>query len=267
MIDLHAHILPGIDDGSPDLETSFKMAEIAASEGIKKMVATPHFIPKEKELERDLILEKVDELNKLIKQKGIDLEVYPGQEVFLSPDIPELLDEGRLITLFDGGKYLLVELPMMSIPLYALNILHSIHLRGVRVILAHPERNREIAADINRLRDFVRVGALVQVNSLSLMGVFGSNCRKTAEKILKAGLAHFIATDCHTARSRAPRMKKALIAIDEKTASILTEENPGLVMEGKEIEVPSAGYKPGCLSVAKKIALFFSSFRVKEKQV
>nr|WP_281282738.1 CpsB/CapC family capsule biosynthesis tyrosine phosphatase [Thermosediminibacter litoriperuensis] len=198
----------------------------------------------------------------------MDLEVYPGQEVFLSPEIPELLDEGRLVTLFDGGKYLLVELPMMSIPQYALHIIHSIHLRGVRVILAHPERNREIAADINKLHDIVRIGALVQVNSLSLMGVFGSNSQRAGEKIMRAGLAHIIATDCHTARSRAPRMKKALAALNDKTASIFTEENPRLIMEGKAIEVPFGGYKSGRFGIVKKLALFFSSFRVVgEKEV
>lgn len=267
MIDIHSHILPGLDDGSPDLATSLKMAEIAASEGIKKMVATPHFIPKERDLEREKVLEKVMELNGLIREKGIDLEVYPGEEVFLSPEIPELLDEGRLITLFDGGKYLLVELPMMSIPPYSLNIIHSVHLRGVRVILAHPERNREIAKDINRLRDFVRIGALVQVNSLSLAGVFGSTCRKAAEQIVRVGLAHIIATDCHTARSRAPRMKKALSLLDERTSRLFTEENPNLVMEGKKIEVPEEGYKVKRLGLAKKLAIFFGSFKVREKEV
>lgn len=257
MIDIHSHILPGLDDGSPDLATSLKMAEIAASEGIKKMVATPHFIPKEKEQERGKVLEKIRELNCVLKEKGIDLEVYPGEEVFLSPEIPELLDEGKIITLFDGGKYLLVELPMMSIPPYALNIIHSIHLRGVTVILAHPERNREIAADVKRLRDFIRLGVLVQVNSLSLLGVFGSTCKKVAEKIVREGMAHIIATDCHTARSRSPRMKKALSMLDGRTGHILTVENPTLIMEGKKIEVPKEGYKARPIGLVRKLAMFF----------
>ena len=267
MIDIHSHILPGLDDGSPDLETSLKMAEIAVSEGIKKMVATPHFIPKERELERELLIEKVGELNNLLRKKGIDLEVYPGEEVFLSPEIPELLDEGRLITLFDSGKYLLVELPMMSIPPYSLNIIHSIHLRGVTVILAHPERNREIASDVNQLRDFVRLGALVQVNSLSLLGVFGSTCRKVAEQIVRTGLAHIIASDCHTARSRAPRMKEALSLLDDRTGHVLTVENPTLIMEGKKIEIPKEGYKARQLGIAKKLAMFFSGLKAREREV
>ncbi|KXG78344.1 Tyrosine-protein phosphatase YwqE [Fervidicola ferrireducens] len=261
MIDIHAHILPGIDDGSPDLETSLKMAEIAASEGIKKMVATPHFIPKEREVERELILEKVDELNNLLRKKGIDLEIYPGQEVFLSPEIPELLDKGRLITLFDGGKYLLVELPMMSIPQYALNIIHSIHLRGIKVILAHPERNMEIANDVNRLRDFVRIGALVQVNSLSLTGVFGRTCQKVALKIVRSGLAHIIATDCHTARSRAPRVKKAANLIGEKTTKLLAKENPFLIMEGKEVETSVEVGREKRFGLVERITLLFNSLK------
>jgi protein-tyrosine phosphatase len=156
---------------------------------------------------------------------------------------------------------------MMSIPPYSLNIIHSVHLRGINVILAHPERNREIASDVNRLRDFVRLGALVQVNSLSLLGVFGSTCRNVAEQIVRAGLAHIIATDCHTARSRAPRIKKALSLLDDRMGHVLTIENPTLIMEGKKIEVPEEGYKVKRLGIAKKLAMFFSGLKTREREV
>lgn len=258
MIDIHSHILPGIDDGSPDMETSIRMAEIAASEGIKEMVATPHFIPKDKEIDKVQVMKKVDELNRFIRQNtDIDITVYPGEEVFLSPEIPDLFSQGKLVTLFDGGKYLLVELPMMSIPPYTKDIIYSLNLKGVKTIIAHPERNREVDRDIEKLKELVDLGALVQVNSLSFYGVFGKDAKNTAWKIIENGLAQFIATDCHTARARSPRFLKMQEMLPAGLIDLLMRQNPEKVRAGQEIEVSPEGYKKsGKMSFFKKVAFF-----------
>ncbi|MDI3481987.1 MAG: protein-tyrosine phosphatase [Tepidanaerobacteraceae bacterium] len=258
MIDIHTHILPGIDDGSPDLETSIKMAEIAASEGIDIMVATPHFIPKDKEIERDRVLKKTEELNEYIKNKaGLDIAVYPGEEVFLSPEVPDLFSQGKLITLFDGGKYLLVELPMMSIPPYTKDVLHALMLKGAKPIIAHPERNREIARDLDRLKELVSLGALVQVNSLSFYGVFGRDAKHTAQRIVAEGMAQFMATDCHTARARSPRYLKTLQMLPQSKINLLMQENPEKVMTGRDIEASSErDKKSGKMNLFQKLTFF-----------
>jgi len=259
MIDIHSHILPGVDDGSPDLETSLRMVEIAASEGISAIVATPHFIPKDKELDRNLVLEKVEELNQFIRQNtDKDVKIYPGEEVFLSPEIPELYSEGKLITLFDKGKYLLIELPMVSIPPYTKQVIYSLNLKGVKPIIAHPERNREIAKDVDKLRELISLGALAQVNSLSFYGVFGSSAKNAAEKIVKRGLAQFIATDSHTARARSPRFQKLYKSFSPKFIDIMMRQNPERVFSGLDIEVSPEGYKKAAkMSMFQKIAFFF----------
>jgi protein-tyrosine phosphatase len=261
LIDIHSHILPAIDDGSPNLETSIKMAEIAVSEGITEMIATPHFIEKDKETDKTTILEKVEELNGELKERSIDLTILPGQEIFITPGVPDLYDEGKLLTLCDGNKYMLVELPLMSIPLYALDVIHSLKLRGLNVILAHPERNIEIARDPGRLREFIKIGALVQVNSLSLLGILGRNAKHTAEKIINSGMAHFIATDCHTARSRSPRIKDTLKSITEQAAKLLLEDNPSKVLKGENIDSALAVYDGKDIGFFKKLTVFINSMK------
>lgn len=259
MIDIHSHILPGLDDGSPDLITSIRMAELAVAEGIKKMIATPHFIEHNQEIDRELIVERVEELNRELAVREINLTILPGQEILLTPGIPELLQQGKLVTLGDKGMYLLVELPMMSIPLYAEEVIHRTNLQGCRVILAHPERNLEIIKKPDRLNDFIKMGTLVQVNSLSLIGVFGKEAKRTAEGIIRSEMAHFIATNCHTARTRSPRVKEVLNSINAETTKRLLSDNPSKVLRGKKIEIQEASYTSKSAGFSEKVSLFFNS--------
>lgn len=262
MIDIHSHILPGLDDGSPDMETSIKMLEIVASEGIRTIVATPHFIPRDKEIDRNVVLEKVDELNQYIQHNThLDVTIYPGEEVFLSPDIPDLYSEGKLITLFDNGKYLLLELPMTSIPPYTKEIIYLLNLKGVKPIIAHPERNQEIARNVDKLSELISMGALAQVNSLSFYGVFGRNAKESAEKIVRKGLVQFIATDSHTPRARSPRFHKLYKKFSPRFIDIMMRQNPEKLMNGLEIEISPEDYrKTAEMNLFRKIAFYFGYY-------
>ena len=259
LIDIHSHILPGIDDGSPDLETSIKMAEIAVSEGITDMIATPHFIASDKETDKAAIIEKVEELNENLKQRSINLKIYPGKESFLTPEIPRFYDEGRLLTLCGTGKYILVELPMMTIPLYAPDVIHSLRLRGLNVILAHPERNREIAKNPEKLKEFLKLGTLTQINSISLLGALGRDAKHAAEKIINSGMAHFVATDCHTTRSRSPRIKDALKFLKGQAAELLLVENPTKILKGRDMDSASEAYDGKEMGFFTKLGLFINN--------
>lgn len=252
MIDIHSHILPNIDDGAENIETSIKMAQIAESEGIKKMIATPHFIAEDKEIEKKDVLKKVKKLNTILKQQSIDLEILPGEEIFLTPNIPELYEKDRILTLCNKGKYILIELPMMSIPLYTKDVIHSLALKGLTVIIAHPERNIEIQKDANKLREFLHMGALAQVNTLSLHGVFGRRAKHSAEEIIGSGLVHFLATDCHTPRARSPRMQKAKKLLHPADAKLLLSANPKKVLQSQDIRVDI-----DCSRTKKKKNTFF----------
>ena len=139
MIDIHSHILPGIDDGAGDAEAALGMARIALKDGISKMIATPHFIPGEIENTAEAVHNKCLEFKRLLAAEGIGLEIFPGTEVFITPDTPELIEGGGVCTLA-GSRYVLLELPMMSVPGYTGEVLYRLQLNGYIPIIAHPEQ-------------------------------------------------------------------------------------------------------------------------------
>jgi len=238
-IDLHSHILPGIDDGARDMETSLEMLKIAERDGIRHIVATPHFIKGEVENPAQVVLEKCEQLKQDINRENIKVDIYPGSEVYMTPEIPELLKEGRICTL-NGSSYVLVELPMTAIPIYAAEVFYRLKLNGFEPILAHPERNREIAGNPNILFNFIQSGVLAQINAASLMGFYGSEVKNAAWTLLKHGMVHFAASDSHTCRGRAPRlsMPRSLVAekMGEDTAQRLFELNGLAVLNNERID-------------------------------
>lgn len=230
MIDIHCHILPGLDDGAKDIEVALEMAKIAYDTGIHTIIATPHFIPGELEPSKESIIAKVREMNKLVSGLGYKLTILPGEEVFISPDIVELLESGKILTLNDNGRYILLELPLSHIPMYTNDVIYRLRLKGVTPIIAHPERNIEISKNEAKAFEIVEAGALLQVNASSLRGVFGSKVKATGWSLLSKGIVHFVATDGHTNGQRRP-----LILVSEiptPKLNILAETNPSKVING-----------------------------------
>lgn len=240
MIDIHNHILPGIDDGSENIEQSLDMASHAVNEGISAIIATPHYIHETFEIaNRQRIETEVESLNGILHKEGIDLRIYTGNEVFVSPGLSELVDKGIVGTL-NNSRYILVEFPMGSIPLYTENVLYELQLIGLTPIIAHPERKSEINKDIGILQPFIDRGILLQINSGSLTGKYGSAVEKTAWKLLDSNMAHLVATDAHNNRSRNPMMKKAYQLVEKRIGSTAAEalfnNNPKHVLYDEDIE-------------------------------
>lgn len=239
MIDLHCHVLPGMDDGAPDLDTSLEMLMIAQTDGIDSIVATPHFIAGEYNNNTDAVLQKLDELKTAAEVEGIFVKLYPGNELYIDPGIPALLKEGSVCTL-NNSSYVLVEFPMADIPAYAADTLYHIRLEGYTPIIAHPERNQKLGGDPDLLIEMIDAGALCQVNSSSITGIFGNRIKRTAFDMLRHGMVHLVGSDAHTAGGRAPRLAKAreLVAADcgEELAVKLFEANAQAVMEDRAID-------------------------------
>ncbi|MGI6227395.1 MAG: tyrosine-protein phosphatase [Peptococcales bacterium] len=210
MLDIHCHILPGIDDGPATWEQSLEMAYLASEDGIRKIVATPHFIKGSYEPPVQEVLYLTEELNKRIKKENLDLEILPGMEVYLESDLPEMFRKGEILTLNNAKKYLLVEFPSDSIPSHSERVLYELRLQGIMPILAHADRNQVILQDPQKLFPLVESGLLTQVTTSSLEGHFGSKCQEIANLLLKHKLAHFIATDAHYNPHRMPRMKDVI---------------------------------------------------------
>lgn len=242
MIDIHSHILPHVDDGSEDMEMSIEMARMYLESGIKTVIATPHYIEGSIVTSVDNNRATLEELKKELDKVGLDLEIFLGNEVFISMNLIKDIEEGRLSTL-NGTRYILIELPMFDIPLYVENIIYELLLKGYIPIIAHPERNTKIIEDPNILYEYIVKGALAQLNLPSLEGKNGSKSKKTAEILLQNHMIHFVGTDAHTNRGRSPKSKSSLEilskTISQEDYERLTFINAELLLEDKVIETKS----------------------------
>lgn len=217
-IDIHSHIIPGIDDGARDESVALKMLKMAQQSGTGHIIATPHYVYGNTRYGFATIIEKCEALNRLAASAGINITVYPGCEVFITPELIELYEQGLIGTLANSC-YMLVEFPMMSIPSYTDNVLYNLQLKGITPIIAHPERYSEIQYDSERLKSFIDRGILAQVNSGSITGVYGRESKKSVMRIIKEGLVQFVASDAHSASGRNPDMSKAAAIIEKKYGS------------------------------------------------
>ncbi|MDO8686343.1 MAG: CpsB/CapC family capsule biosynthesis tyrosine phosphatase [Clostridiales bacterium] len=241
MIDLHTHIIPFVDDGAADYETSLKMLEIAVAEGITHMIATPHFINGSVYNYRQLVVEKLDELSCRAVSAGIDIKLLPGNEVYIDHELPEMVQKKQICTLNDS-MYVLIELPSSDMPLYTDEVLFQLKLRGYTPIITHPERNSEISKQPDILISFIGKGTLCQINATSLTGLYGDKVRQTALLLLRHGMVHFVASDAHTCRGRAPRLKEAFLIVEaemgSETAEKLFVKNGMAVIRNAHIYIP-----------------------------
>lgn len=209
MIDIHSHILPRVDDGAVSMEVSIKMARMYIEVGFKTVIATPHYIEGAvaTSIEDNKIM--LDSLRVELIKEELDLQVFLGNEAYISMDIVRDIEEGKVSTL-NRTRYVLVEFPMFDIPIYAENMIYELLLKGYVPIIAHPERNAKIMEDPNILYNYIQKGALSQLNLPSLEGRYGRRAQEVAKILLKHDMIHFASTDAHTNRGRSPRVKDAL---------------------------------------------------------
>jgi protein-tyrosine phosphatase len=215
MIDIHCHILPGLDDGAKDLNDSIEMAKAAIAEGITTIIATPHFNGKYGNT-KEMILEKVKELNDELKQNNIGLTILPGQEPRIYGEILVDYELDKILTLNNSGNYLFIELPSNQVPRYTEQLIYDIQVAGMQPIIVHPERNGELLERPEKLYELVKNGASTQVTASSLVGYFGKNIQKFSQQIIEANMAHFIASDAHNITNRDFKMSEAWSFVEKK---------------------------------------------------
>jgi protein-tyrosine phosphatase len=235
VIDLHSHVLPGIDDGARTVDDSRELARRAAAEGITAIVATPH-VRTDYPTTADQMETGVAALRADLAEQRIPVEILHGGEIDL--DAMQLLSQNQLrrFTIAQSGRYLLVEFPYTGWPLALEQKLFDLALNGIVPILAHPERNREVQADPRRLVPFVERGALVQVTAASVDGRIGQSSKKTAEWLIQAGHAHLLASDAHRPELREVGLARAVEALgDDDLAAYLTAAAPAAVVAGESL--------------------------------
>ncbi len=255
MIDIHCHILPGIDDGAQSIEESLGIIRAEVEGGTGTFVATPHFIDR---VDYDRI-DRLPELIALVKEamasEGLEAEIVQGGEVYPGPAMLRGLDEGLPLTVGGKGKHMLVDLPLNSLPNDIDSLLYEVQIRGITPILAHPERAAFIVHDPERLLRFMEKGVALQVNAGSLLGRYGPQAKDFAERILKNRWVHFLSSDSHKP-PRTPMLARAVAhlegMLDPEYLEMLTSGSGQCLLDGRELpplpEAPAPKPTGGWLS-------------------
>ena len=228
MVDIHAHILPGVDDGPKTMAESIELLKLAEAEGITDLIATSHAYSPHFDVPKKTVLEKLALLNIEKKKNGLSINLHAGQEVRIQDNTVEQLASGEALTL-TNSKYVLLELPSSGIPAYTVQIIQGILNLNKVPIIAHPERNRAIAEKPSRLERLITHGALSQVTAGSLAGHFGRSVQKLSLQLVEANLVHAYGSDVHNKETRPFLFEQGLDYLDKhrhhELADILLENN------------------------------------------
>lgn len=237
-VDIHSHILPGIDDGSKDFSMSIQMLKIASDNGITGIILTPHNKPGRHNAGSEKIAFLIRKLREELEKEKISIELYPGNELYYRTDLSEEVLEGRACTMA-GSRYVLAEFNPMDSYEYIRSGIYSLMAGGFSPILAHVERYSNINGKTERVEDLIEMGCYIQVNAGSIMGSFGLGTKMFTRKLLREQLVHFVATDAHDTEKRSPKIMECASFISrkygEKYMQELFCENPMHVIKDEYI--------------------------------
>ncbi|MBZ5749063.1 tyrosine-protein phosphatase [Metabacillus rhizolycopersici] len=237
MIDIHSHILPGVDDGAQTVEDAIGMAKLAVEEGITKIIATPHHMNGKYINKKQDIIERVSTLNHLLQNENIPLEVLPGQETRIYGELLEDLEKGDILPL-NQSNYLFIELPSGHVPRYTEKLLFDVQLKGLTPVIVHPERNAEVLENPDKLLNLVKKGTLTQVTAGSITGHFGKKIQKFSMQLIEANLTHFISSDAHNTSTRSFQMRESISVLEKEFGNQVVyyfQENAELLIQGQAV--------------------------------
>ena len=238
-VDIHCHILPGVDDGSQTPEETKAMLQKAWDEGIQIMVATPHYHKQRGKNDIELIKKQLLLTRKLAKEVHPKMQICLGMEIYDGEDVPELLKEGRVVSI-RKSRYILVEFSPGDEFQYILNAVRKLQMSGHTVIIAHIERYNCLRKDISNVEYLREMGAYLQVNTGSITGSYGRSVKKFLREVLKAHLVQLVGTDAHGSERRTPKMQEAYKEVvkrcGEEYADQIFGQNAKKVLRNEEID-------------------------------
>lgn len=265
MIDLHCHLLPSIDDGSKDLETSLAMARMAVADGITITACTPHILPGVYNNHGPDIRSAVERLRKALTEAGIPLQLITGSDAHIGPDLVQRLRNGTALTLNDT-RYFLFEPPHHVIPPRLEDHVFGLQTAGFVPILTHPERLSWVDGHYDLVNRLVYSGVLMQITAGSLLGRFGRRPRYWAERMLDDRICHLLATDAHNTEQRVPRLSEARDLVARKLGeveatnmvlnrphAIIRDAKPGEFLAPSQAPLPPARSRQGSPSAWRRI--------------
>lgn len=231
LVDVHCHILPGVDDGAQTLEDSLKMARGAVSEGITHILCTPHHNNGVYLNPKHEVISKVAELQAVLDEKEIPLTLFEGQEVRMSPDLLRRISQNDILFTDLDDTYLLIEFPSMEVPMYAHRVLFELCANGYTPIIVHPERNAQIMNNPNLMIPLIEMGCLAQVTCGSYIGQFGKEVQKVAKGMIECNLVHMLASDAHNLKGRNFFTKEAYSKLEKEFGKNKVEEYQQVVKD------------------------------------
>ena len=236
IVDLHCHILPGIDDGSPDLEHSLQLAQEAVADGVTHILATPHHLDRNYTNHAKDVIRIAYEFQAELDKREIKLTIFPSQEVHINGELLNRYDD--LLGIDEDKRYMLLEFPHDGVPRYAENMIFNLKKMGTIPVIVHPERNHEIQNNLNMLYDFIKAGALAQVTATSYVGGFGSHVAEISHTLVEHNLVQIVASDAHTLKGRKFVLSEALNQIAKdfgEQKAIQFEKNAENLINGEYV--------------------------------
>ena len=239
MIDLHCHLLPGIDDGPDTLEQALELAQIAVSNGIQSAVVTPHVHPGRYENTAQSIAIEVEKFRDALAEANIDLNIAAAGEVRLSAEILAMFAQQQLPFLgeWQGQQVMLLELPHSHVPPGSDKLVKWLMDRGIRPMIAHPERNKGMMRELDQIKPFVELGCLFQLTAGSVAGSLGPAAELVAQHILEMGVVTILASDAHNAKHRPPNLEPGRRVVErllgESVSWDMVKNNPGDISKSK----------------------------------
>ena len=242
MVDIHSHIINEIDDGSRSIEMTINMLKKAEESGTTDIIATPHFMRGRFEVEYKEVIQKTEELKKIVKENNIDINIYVGQEVYYSKNLLEYYND-KIIGTINNTKYMLIELPMLGFDIdEVINTIYELQIRGIVPIIAHPERYKPFIKKPSMINALINEGMLFQMNAGSIAGDFGNDVKKTATKYLEHNIYSFIGSDAHRDKGRDTDMSEALNILESYERKVFIN-NGKAMLKNEDVEFKGTAVK------------------------
>lgn len=224
MIDLHCHLLPGVDDGSANLDISLRLASEAFKNGVTHALLTPHHMNGVFMNHRADVIRMTSEFQEQLNQHNINLTVFPGQEVRINGDLLTALDQNDILFADENGQYLMLEFPDDDVPAYTNDMIYQLQQRGIIPVIVHPERNTKIMRHPELIYDLLQKGCLSQITASSYVGTFGEKVELFSRQLIEAGQGYILASDAHDLPGRKYEMREAFDKLKMEFGNELAEE-------------------------------------------
>lgn len=238
MVDLHCHLLPGVDDGSKSMEISIRLAREAMMNGVTHALLTPHHMNGHYVNHKRDVIKKTKEFQEQLKKHDIPLIVFPGQEVRINGQLLSALDKDDILFADTGNKYMMLEFPDDDVPYYTNQMIFDLQQRGIVPIIVHPERNTKIMARPNLIYKLLEKGCLSQITASSYVGTFGKKVEKFSHQLIETGQGYVFASDAHDLPGRKYEMQQAFKKLRREFGQELVEQyqnNARLIINGENV--------------------------------